>query len=280
MPSAPARAAARASASEATFASTAMVTPSRVVAGRVASARSAAAVAASSSACARKRASTSGAGSTTTTPFPPSTTTVTPSGAVSSWRVGADNGGDPLRPGEDGDVRRRTAAYLHDGVDGRPVHVRDVRRCQRARDHHTGRDGSYGRCTEQAPQHLVADTADVLGPRPQVGVGQRRPLRLDVVDARGPRRSGTCTGVDALAHVGQQLGVPQQHQVRIEDARLLAAGLAYGDRAQPLDLATHLRDRLDQPAPLGRRWFAVGRVVGRRRRRGGEPAQWPDADPR
>ena len=57
----------------------------------------------------------------------------------------------------------------------------------------------------------------------QVGVGQVRPLALDLGEAARPGGSGPDAGADAGLHVGEHLGVGEQRQVRVEDARLLGA---------------------------------------------------------
>ena len=117
----------------------------------------------------------------------------------------------------------------------------------------------------QHPAYLLTDGVHVGGTLAQVGVGQRRPLALDVGQAAGPGRERADARADPRLDVGEHLGVGEQRQVGVEDAGLGGADLAHGEGAQVLDVAAYLGDGLDDAAPLGRRVTDRGVVgVGRR----------------
>jgi hypothetical protein len=96
----------------------------------------------------------------------------------------------------------------------------------------------------------VADGPDVGGPAAQVRVGQRGEITLDRAYRVRPGRGGGYPGVNLLVDPAQQVGVVEQHQVRVEDLRLGLAELPGGDGAQPLDLSARGGHRFAQPSPL------------------------------
>ena len=136
-------------------------------------------------------------GSTCSSPVPPSSDDVVPSGTVSTSRPAATTTGMSR-------ARARIAACevgLPCGEDdaGHQVEVqagrlggRQVAGDQDALGRHLP-----GGLAGQRPQHLVADRADVGGALPQVGVGQVRPLALDLGQAAGPGGDGPGAGADA-----------------------------------------------------------------------------------
>ena len=102
----------------------------------------------------------------------------------------------------------------------------------------------------QGPQHLLAHRTHVRGALAQVGVGQPRPLGLDVGQAARPRGYGSEPAREASLDVGQHLGVGEQRQVGVEDAGLGGAHLARGHDPGVLDLPASRRHRLHDATPV------------------------------
>ena len=168
------------------------------------------------------RAITVGAGSTCSSPVVPSRASVVPSATSSTPGPGRDDGRDAAGPGQDRAVRGRAAAGQHDAE--HPLRVERRRLRPGSGRRRPGSRGSLrsGRAarTEQLAGDRVAHRADVGGAGPQVRVGQRLELGGHLVGGLepGPGRAGA--GVDPPVGLGQQLGIVEQQQVRLEDRGL------------------------------------------------------------
>ena len=191
-------------------------------------------------------------------------------------RPGRDDHRDVAGPGQDGGVRRRAPLGEHHSGDQAEVQAGRLGGRQVARDQDAlGRHLPRGPAGQHA-QHLVTDRVHVRGPLAEVGVGQVRPLALDLGEAARPGGSGPDAGADAGLHVGQHLGVGEQRQVRVEDARLLGAHLSRGedpDRARSRGERPPRTRRCgatpQQARPRGR-WS----TVDRHGRQPARPARW------
>ena len=80
----------------------------------------------------------------------------------------------------------------------------------------------------QGAQDLLAHRAYVGRALAQVGVGQPRPLGLDLGEAARPGGHGPEPGREPSLDVGEHLGVGEQREVRVEDAGLGGAHLSRG----------------------------------------------------
>ena len=191
--------------------------------------------------------------------------------------AGRHDDGDVAGPGQDRRVRGR--APLGEDDAGHQVEVQAGRLGGRQVAGHqdTLRRHPPGGLAGQGPQHLVADRVDVRRPLPQVGVGQARPLALDVGQAAGPGGDRPDPGAGAGLDVGEHLGVGEQGEVRVEDARLLRAHFAGGDDPDVLDVAAHGGHGLHDAPPFGGR--LPHRLLVEVDRHGGQPAHRADRDP-
>ena len=189
-----------------------------------------------------------------------------------------DHHRDVAGPGQDGGVRRRAPLGEHHSGDQAEIQAGRLRRREVARDEDALARHLPRGPADQRLQHLVTDRVHVRGPFAEVGVGQLRPLALQLGEAACPGCSGAGAGADAGLHIGQHLRVGEQRQVRVEDARLFGAHLSRGEDPDPLDLAAHGRHGLDDAAPLRSR--LARRLLVDRDRHGPQPARRPDGDSR
>ena len=262
----------RASSTEPTLAPTRTSTPSAVSAGDAdrANARAAPSLASASSASSAARVSASG--STKSSPVRPSSAMVVPAGmartpgpAATTAGIARDRARIALCPVglPEASTRPRMRVRVQVGHLGRGQVVRD--------EDAVAVDPELGR-SDQGTRDLLPDRPDVGGPRPQVRVGDAGELRRDRRDRIGPRPRSGRPGPDAVVDVVEQVGVVDQHQVRVEDPRLGLAHLPGGAGPDPLDGAACLGDRGAHAAPLGVR---VGRLLFGDRHVGGEHARSP-----
>ena len=122
-------------------------------------------------------------------------------------------------------------------------------------------------CSAGAPTqdacHLLSDVAYVGRPGAQVGVGQRRPAPpRPIGTASSQARCRGAAAADPLVDVVEQVGVVDQHQVRVEDPGVLVADL----RRAATALTRWISRRTSATAPRIRRHSAsvssgLGRLV-------------------
>ena len=263
-PSAPAASEDRASATEPTLATTANGVPSGTTAGRSASARCWARRWARSAARRRNSSSSSGEGSIRSSPELPSRMMVVPSGTLSTSRPAATTTGcrgpGPGWP-------RATWDSLREHDPGHQVGIQPGRLGGRqvARDEHPSaiRRRAARRSVREAPGRRRRGRPR----RAPAGTGRAgRPLGARRRRGSRPRRRRPDAGADARLDVGEHLGVGQQRQVRVEDARLLGAHLAGREDPDVLDLPAYGGDRLHDASPLRGRLPHHGLAEGRRAR--------------
>ena len=169
-------------------------------------------------------------------------------------RAEADHGRDAQGAGQDGAVRRGPARRAGDAADQRAVQRGGLRRGEVGCDDDALRlQHVAGRPVEQAPEHLVADAAQIRGPGPQVGVVQGIPRRGRRGHGLGPGAGGVePSREDGVARRAQQGLVLQEQLVGVEDARLVRAGARCHRRPGLTHVPRRGGDRSLESGPLGR----------------------------
>ena len=164
----------------------------------------------------------SGSGSTTESPVSPSKATIVPSGIDRTSATGADDGRDPARPGEDRAVRGRAARMRAPRRPPRSPSSAAAWPASGRRRPARRRAGRSRRPTRRGPAAPgPAARAHVGRAGPQVLV-RRVWSNLRLGDRRGPLTTlaaAVPSSIDS-AHVIEELGVVEQHEVRVEDAGL------------------------------------------------------------
>ena len=169
------------------------------------------------------------------------------------------------------------ALRQHDAHHEVQVEARRLGRGQVVGDQHPGGGHPPRGLAGESPQHLLAHRAYVGSTLAQVGVGQPGPLGLDLGEAARPRGRRTQAGAEPSLDVGEHLGVGQQREVRVEDARLGSAHLPCGHDPGALDLPARGSHCLHDAAPV--RGGLGDRFLGRRSRRRAQLADRADRNP-
>ena len=220
-PSAPAAKAVRASATEPTLAATMTGVPSRTTAGSLAWARWRRATLRQVDGPAPVLLDLCGSGSTRTSPARPVDDDLRPLGDGEDLAARGDDQRDAPRPGQDRGVRRGAAGREHD--------ARSPVRCPGRRSRPASGRGPRARPRRRSARPRLRRGRGVPAPRRRVRrrlarAGRGRAARPTGARSRpgtaGPRRERTRAGGDPVLDVRQHLGVGQQRQVGVEDARL------------------------------------------------------------
>ena len=181
--------------------------------------------------------------------------------------TGADDGRYPEGAGEDGAVGERAAGCGDDAEHRAGVESGGLGRCQvGGHEDASERVGGSGGVAEQVGEDLVADGADVVGPGPEVGVGELGEAGGERVDGDPPGVLGR-DGVsgDQLERGADELVVVEEEHVGVEDLGLVLSGGAGDVVSGRAELGPGRFEGGVEPLGLGRRcagsrveWFGVG----------------------